>query len=36
MTFDDLEAYTFVIDLYNSGTFKREVLEQWLRVHVRS
>ena len=36
LTFDDLEAYTFMIDLYNSGTFKRQVLEQWLRVHVRS
>ena len=36
LTFDDLEAYAFMIDLDNSGTFKREVLEQWLRVHVRS
>ena len=36
LIFDDLEAYTFVIDLYDSGTFKREMLEKWLRVHKRS
>ena len=36
LIFDDLEAYTFVIDLYDSGTFKREMLEKWLRVHERS
>lgn len=36
LTFDDLEAYSFVIDLHDSGTFKREMLEKWLRVHKRS
>ena len=36
LIFDDLEAYSFVIDLHDSGTFKREMLEKWLRVHERS
>jgi death-on-curing protein len=34
--FDDLEAYRFLIDLYDSGRMRFSELERWLRAHVRS
>ena len=34
LLFDDGEAYRFLLDLYESGTFRRSQLEGWLRKHV--
>jgi len=33
LMFDDLEAYWFLIGLYEAGTFDRTRLEGWLRGH---
>jgi death-on-curing protein len=33
LDFDDLEAYSFLIGLYESGTLKLRQLEIWLRNH---
>jgi death-on-curing protein len=33
LTFDDREAYDFLIALYNAGRFRMAELEQWLREH---
>jgi death-on-curing protein len=35
LEFDDLEAYSFLIGLYESGTMRFASLETWLRLHVR-
>lgn len=32
---DDLEAYDFIIGLFESGSYNFEHLEKWLREHVR-
>jgi hypothetical protein len=34
LAFDDLEAYSFLIGLYESGTFRMGQLESWLRNHI--
>jgi death-on-curing protein len=34
LVFDDAEAYRFLLDLYESGTFRRSQLEGWLRKNV--
>ena len=36
LEFDDLEAYQFLIGLYESNQFRFERLEPWLRQHARS
>ena len=36
LDFTDLEAYRFLIDLYNAGQFRLEHLEKWLRQHARA
>ena len=33
LVFDDLEAYTFLIGLYESGRMRFGELEKWLRAH---
>ncbi len=33
LEFDDLEAFSFLIGLYESGTMQFVELEKWLRVH---
>ena len=33
LQFDDLEAYRFVMDLYESGRFRFKELDDWLRRH---
>ena len=33
LNFEDLEAYQFLIELYESGQFRFEHLEPWLREH---
>jgi death-on-curing protein len=35
LDFDDLEAYHFLIQLYESNQFRWEWLEPWLRQHAR-
>jgi death-on-curing protein len=35
LEFDDLEAFSFLIGLYESGTMKFVELEKWLRVHAK-
>jgi death on curing protein len=35
LEFDDLEAYEFLIQLYESGRIRFERLEPWLRRHAR-
>jgi len=34
LSFDDLDAYRFLIGLYNAGRFRMAELEQWLRERV--
>jgi death-on-curing protein len=36
LKFDDLAAFSFLIGLYESGTFRFKELESWLRRHVVS
>ena len=36
LEFDDLEAFSFIIGLYEGGTFRFQELETWLRLHVVS
>ncbi len=36
LEFDDLEAYRFLIQLYEIGRMRFSELEPWLRAHVRS
>jgi death on curing protein len=33
LEFDDLDAYSFLIGLYESGSMKFTELEAWLRMH---
>ena len=33
LTFDDRDAYSFLIDLYESGRMRFEELDRWLRLH---
>jgi prophage maintenance system killer protein len=33
LTFDDSEAFSFLIGLYESGRFQFTELEKWLRQH---
>jgi death on curing protein len=35
LEFDDLEAFSFLIGRYESGTMQFVELEKWLRVHVK-
>jgi len=35
LDFDDLEAYHFLIQLYESNQFRWERLEPWLRQHAQ-
>ena len=35
LEFDDLEAYRFLMDLYESGRMRFSELETWLRSHTR-
>ena len=35
LEFDDVAAFQFMIELYESGTFRFPKLEGWLRQHVR-
>jgi death on curing protein len=35
LEFDDLEAYAFLMDLYETGRMKFDELDQWLRRHAR-
>jgi death on curing protein len=35
LDFDDLEAFSFLIGLYESGTMRFGELENWLRVHAK-
>jgi death on curing protein len=35
LEFDDLEAFSFLIGLYESGTMQFVKLEKWLRVHAK-
>lgn len=35
LEFDDLEAFSFLIGLYESGTMKFVELAKWLRVHAK-
>jgi len=35
LNFDDLEAYHFLMELYESNQFRRERLEPWLRLHAQ-
>jgi death-on-curing protein len=35
LEFDDLEAFSFLIGLYESGTMQFVELEKWLRVHTK-
>jgi prophage maintenance system killer protein len=35
LEFDDLEAFSFLIGLYESGTMQFVELEKWLRVHAK-
>ncbi len=35
LQFDDIEAYQFMIALYETGTFRKAELDLWLRVHAR-
>lgn len=35
LDFDDLEAYHFLLELYESNQFRRERLEPWLRQHAQ-
>ena len=34
LEFDDVDAFSFLIGLYEAGTFRFEELEAWLRTHV--
>jgi len=34
LLFDDLEAYNWLIGLYNSGQVRKATIEPWLREHV--
>ena len=36
LEFDDIQAYAFLIGLYEEGTFRFKELEAWLRFHVVS
>jgi death-on-curing protein len=36
LEFDDRGAYSFLLGLYESGTFRFEALETWLRRHAKS
>ncbi len=35
LEFDDLEAYAFLIDLYETSRMKFDELDRWLRRHIR-
>jgi hypothetical protein len=35
LEFDDLEGFSFLIGLYESGTMQFVELEKWLRVHAK-
>ena len=35
LEFNDLEAFSFVIGLYESGTMQFVELDKWLRVHAK-
>jgi death on curing protein len=35
LEFDDLEAFSFLIGLYENGTMRFVELEKWLRVHAK-
>jgi death on curing protein len=35
LEFDDLKAFQFLMQLYESGQFRFERLEPWLRLHAR-
>ncbi|HYM09925.1 MAG TPA: type II toxin-antitoxin system death-on-curing family toxin [Bryobacterales bacterium] len=35
LQFDDLEAYGFLMELYQTNRFRFEQLERWLREHTR-
>ena len=34
LRFDDLEAYNFLLGLYEAGRFRRDELQTWLRKHI--
>ena len=36
LQFDDIEAYTFLLGRYESGTLRFQELEMWLRHHAQS
>ena len=36
LEFDDLEAYRFLNELYETGRFRFEAVEPWLRAHARA
>lgn len=36
LEFDDLEAFSFLIGLYEAGAFRFKELESWLRRHIVS
>jgi death-on-curing protein len=36
LEFDDIEAFSFLISRYETGTFRFKELETWLRLHVVS
>ncbi len=35
LEFDDLEAYQFLVQLYQTNNFRLEPLERWLREHAK-
>lgn len=36
LLFDDLQAYEWLISLYETGRMKKSVLEEWLRSHAQA
>lgn len=36
LLFDDLQAYEWLISLYETGRMKKAVLEEWLRSHAQA
>jgi death-on-curing protein len=35
LAFEDVEAYQFLLQLYETGRFRRSSLDEWLRRHVK-
>jgi death on curing protein len=35
VTFNDSEAYTWLMERYETGTVRKAVLDEWLRAHIR-